>query len=161
MQHRKQEYGIARDSALRNWLEVPWRSCLNWVVKNEYELFSQTGGLVGNTANSGGGIESIDKVFCWSAACCIGDTLTPATTFPRSYTGLSISSAHVLPFLPSVKTPEKVNLYQEESAWLIPTYLQLLQRRQHSHSRLTGWLPENDSVIWALCFVLEPLTFEE
>lgn len=89
---------------------------MNWVVKNEYELFSQTGGLVGNTANSGGGIESIDKVFCRSAACCIGDTLTPATTFPRSDTGLSISSAHVLPFLPSVKTPEKVNLYQEESA---------------------------------------------
>ena len=67
-------------------------------------------------------------------------------------------SAQALLYLPSVKTSEKFHLYQEEPAWLIPIYLQLLQLRQHSHSGKTGYLRV---ILLFELFVLEPLTFED
>lgn len=56
-------------------------------------------------------IESTYKVFCRF----IGDHLTPATTFPMSDAGLFTTLCPGPP-IPSVKTSEKVHLYQEEPA---------------------------------------------
>lgn len=122
------------DSALRNWLEVPKRSCLSWILKAEYELLRQLGwwGILQTVRSYWKHI----KVFCcWLAACCICEL-----PFPWGMQVCLQPSAQVLPFLPSVKTPRKFHLYQEEPAWLIPTYLLLLQLRQHSNFEITSYL---------------------
>lgn len=96
--------------------------------------------LVANIANNRGGMESIYKIFCRIAACCTGETLKPATTFPLIDAGLSITLCPGPPIPSICQNTREGYLYQEEPAWLIPIHLQLLQLRQHSHSGKTGYL---------------------
>ena len=145
---------VHRDSALRSWLEVLWRS-LSWMKMSDSGRWSV-------------GMEC--RTFMWSPAhrCLLHRGTSQASnclSLVRCQQEAALTDAGLSatlcpgPLIPSFcQNITEVSLCQEEPAWLMPIHLQFLQLRQHPHSGETGYLRV---ILLFELFVLEPLPFED
>ena len=125
------------DSAMRKWLEGPWRSLWApfWRMNKSY-----SGRRIGlNHCQQWGGPENTCE-FCWLAACCFSDPLNTATTCPLSDAGLFTTRCPGPPIPSICQNTREGSPLPGRARLIIPTYLQLTQLRQHSHSGITGYL---------------------
>ena len=129
-----------------------------WILKGEYEWFRQVVG--GEYCNCEDGMENIYTVFCPSAACCTGEPLKPATAFPLSgvrWEAALIDVGLSTTLCPGPPIPSFCQNIREVSplprrTCLINPHLPPVTSTKATLPFWENWLPEGDSVIWALCF---------